>query len=85
MDFQGAGIEYLAEDIERAKAEGHDGFVALDYDDGGCANHYMAFHACQIKSVTGNSGLFDRECSDMSDRQISVVEFERSSDQRMRS
>lgn len=48
VDFEGQGIETLAEDIQRAKAGGHDGLIALDFDDGGLANHYIVFAPEQI-------------------------------------
>jgi len=48
MDFEEQGIETLAEDIQRAKAGGHDGLIALDFDDGGLANHYIVFAPEQI-------------------------------------
>lgn len=53
VDFQEEGIEYLAEDIERAKANGYDGLIAINYNDGTVSDHYIAFSPSQIKSAIG--------------------------------
>lgn len=45
------------EQIERAKAEGHDGVVFVEQDSGEV--FYAAFHPGQIKSAIGNSGNYD--------------------------
>lgn len=66
VDFQETGIETLAEDIEEAKSNGHDGLISLNYDDGGVSNHYIAFSPNQIKSAIGNSGIFLPGSSSMS-------------------
>lgn len=58
VDFQGEGLEYLGEEITKAKRLGHDGLVAHNYNDGCIATHYVAFRPEQIKSAIGNSGLF---------------------------
>ncbi len=60
VDFQEEGIEYLAEDIERAKAGGHDGLIALNYNDGTVSDHYIAFKPQQIQSAIG-AKLFPKE------------------------
>lgn len=43
VDFDGNGIETLAEDIEQAKSEGYDSLICLDFDDGGTSTHYVIF------------------------------------------
>lgn len=72
VDFQGTGIETLGEDLERAKRQGHDGLIAHNYDDGGVADHYIAFSASQIKSAIGNSGLYLRDSVSLCDRQSAL-------------
>lgn len=67
VDFQGTGIETLAEDIEQAKLDGHDGLIAHRYDDGTESTHCIAFSPMQIKSALGNSGLYDPANPDTSD------------------
>lgn len=56
VDFQGTGIETLAEDIEDAKTRGHDGLIALNYDDGKISDHYIAFHPWQIRPALSHAG-----------------------------
>jgi hypothetical protein len=51
VDFQGEGREYLAEEIEKAKREGCDGLICIDYDDGGVSDHYIVFDPSNIKIV----------------------------------
>lgn len=58
-DFQGEGLEYLAEDIEKAKLNGNDGLIALNYNDGRISTHYIAFHPDQIKSAIGDNGNYE--------------------------
>ena len=65
VDFMGEGIEYLAEDLERAKRDGNDGLIARNYNDGGVSTHYIAFAPGQIKSALGNNGCFDADHSDI--------------------
>ncbi len=65
VDFQGTGLEFLGSAIEDAKEQGHDGLIALDYDDGVRANHYIAFRPEQIKSAIGNSGAFSSASKDV--------------------
>lgn len=48
VDFMGEGREYLAEEIEKAKAEGCDGVICIDYDDGGVSDHYIVFNPSQV-------------------------------------
>jgi hypothetical protein len=68
VDFQGEGLEYLAEEIQNARDKGCDGLIARNYDDGGVADHYIAFHPEQIKSALGNSGLYLKDSPEMDDR-----------------
>ena len=65
VDFQGTGIETLAEDLEAAKAGGHDGLIARNYDDGSVATHFIVFRPEQIKSAIGNRGTFDPQDPDI--------------------
>lgn len=60
VDFHGEGIEYLAEEIEKAKKFGHDGLIARNYCDGTVSDHYVVFEPGQIKSAVGNRGDYDR-------------------------
>lgn len=57
VNFRGAGIEYLAEEIEQAKDNGNDGLIVRNYDDGSVSDHYIAFEPAQIRST------MDREWS----------------------
>src|SRR3989344_2575090 len=65
VDFDGAGLEFLADEIATAKESGNDGLIAIDYDDGGRATHYVAFKPEQIKSALGNSGVFEPNSQDI--------------------
>src|SRR3989344_5316262 len=65
VDFDGAGLEFLADEIATAKESGNDGLIAIDYDDGGRATHYLAFKPEQIKSALGNSGVFEPNSQDI--------------------
>lgn len=67
VDFAGAGVEYLIDDIEKAKENGHDGLICRDYDDGGISDHYLVFDSKLIKSAIGNSGKYDPGDSDITD------------------
>ena len=60
VNFHGEGIEYLAEEIEKAKAAGHDGLIARNYCDGTVSDHFVAFDPGQIKAAIGNRGDYDR-------------------------
>jgi len=75
-----------AEWLEKARADGRDGVVILDYEDGGYGafeyytsagrhNVYVAFSPSQIKSAIGNNGDFSTSNNDvrfsiMQDREI---------------
>jgi hypothetical protein len=65
VDFQGEGLEFLQEEILRAKEGGHDGLIARNYYDGSVSNHYIAFRSEQIKSAIGNNGDFDPNNADI--------------------
>jgi hypothetical protein len=65
VDFQGTGIEFLAEELELAKSGGYDGLIAENFDDGGVADHYIVFSPEQIKSATGNLGTFFPDSPDI--------------------
>lgn len=56
VDFQGTGIETLAEDIEQAKKLGYDGLIARNYDDGSVSDHFIAFHPGQIRPALAHAG-----------------------------
>lgn len=61
IERHGAGIPLdLTEQIEAAKAEGHDGFIMRDVSDPPphTADHFVVFKPTQIKSVF-NGGAFD--------------------------
>ena len=69
------GADAWQEQIELAKAEGFDGIrypnsVEIDELDceGSPTESWVAFEAHQVKSATGNSGLFDRDEPGMTDR-----------------
>ena len=68
VDFQGEGLEYLGEELVRAKALGRDGLVARNYADGSVSDHYVAFAPGQIKSAIGNSGLYVSHSASLTDR-----------------
>jgi hypothetical protein len=62
--------------IEGAKKAGHDSIIA----DMGGSNEYVVFDAKQIKSATGNSGLFLRDSADLVDGppdRIALTEIEK--------
>jgi hypothetical protein len=59
VNFRGEGREYLADEIVKAKEGGHDGVIALNFDDGAVSTHYIAFDPAQIKSAIGNTGMFN--------------------------
>ncbi|WP_404667292.1 hypothetical protein [Roseateles asaccharophilus] len=64
----GEGAEY----IKQALTAGHDGVIFLntaDSDSNTVSNHYVVFSSSQVKSAISNSGLFDRNASDISDCQ----------------
>lgn len=58
-NFQEEGLEYLGEEIEKAKRDGHDGLIALNYNDGRISTHYVAFRPDQIKSAIGDNGNYE--------------------------
>lgn len=51
VDFQDTGIETLFEDIDSARAAGHDGLITLNYDDGGIIDQFIAFDSGTIEIV----------------------------------
>lgn len=57
--YDGAEADYLGEDLQKARALGHDGVIAYDIDDGGVQDQYIAFEPWQIKLAKGNCGAFD--------------------------
>lgn len=64
----GEGAAY----IQQALATGHDGVIFLnttDSDSNTVSNHYVVFSSSQVKSALSNSGLYDRNSVDISDRQ----------------
>lgn len=65
VDFQEEGIEYLEEELVRAKENGHDGLICRNYNDGGVSDHYIVFDPAQVKSAIGNEGTFDPSSSDL--------------------
>jgi hypothetical protein len=65
VNYDGAGAEYLDEDVEQAKQLGHDGVIAKNIDDGRVSDHFIVFHPLQIKSAIGNIGTFDPEDPDI--------------------
>lgn len=65
VDFKGEGLEFLEGEINNAKEGGHDGLIAIDYDDGGVSTHYVAFTPSQVKSALGNNGDFDAANTDI--------------------
>lgn len=67
VDFGGTGLEGLGEEVQTARAKGHDGLICREYDDGGVSSHYLAFSAYQIKSAMANSGLYAMNDRDISD------------------
>lgn len=51
VDFQETGVETLFEEIESARADGHDGLITLNYDDGGIIDQFIAFHSESIEII----------------------------------
>ena len=51
VDFQETGVETLFEDIDSARAAGHDGLITLNYDDGGIIDQFIAFHHDAIEII----------------------------------
>lgn len=66
--YGGAEADYLGEDLQKARALGHDGVIAYDIDDGGVQDQYIAFEPWQIKLAKGNCGAFDLADPTMMDR-----------------
>ena len=46
--YDGAPADYLPDDILKARANGNDGLIAFDVDDGGTHDHYAVFASTQI-------------------------------------
>lgn len=69
VDYEGQeDLDGLMDNIQQAKAEGRDGVVAKNTNDGyGLVTQYVAFHPYQVKSAIGNSGAYRKEDVDITD------------------